>query len=111
MSTKRYIYIMSISAIIMTGCKKLYTPNITTSNVSYLVVEGVINTGQDSTIIKLSRTVNISGTIRTVPEFGAQVAVESDQNASYPLAEMGGGKYFSLALSLDQSFGDETYEL
>lgn len=104
MSTKRYIYIMSISAIIITGCKKLYTPNITASNVSYLVVEGVINAGQDSTIIKLSRTVNISDQVKTTPESGARVTVESDQNNSYTLNEIGNGKYASPALSLNAAY-------
>ncbi|MDB5025905.1 MAG: hypothetical protein JWP78_3660 [Mucilaginibacter sp.] len=90
--------------MVITGCKKLYTPNITASNVSYLVVEGVINTGLDSTIIKLSRTVNVSDKVKTVSESGAQVTVESDQNNSYTLNEIGNGKYASAALSLNAAY-------
>ncbi len=41
-------------------CKKPYDPPAIKSNGSYLVVEGVINSGADSTTIKLSRTVGLS---------------------------------------------------
>jgi hypothetical protein len=95
MVTKGYIYVMSISAITLTGCKNPYNPAVTASNVNYLVVEGLINSGQDSTIIKLSRTVNISDTTKVNPELGAQVTVESDQNTIYPIQEIGKGRYAS----------------
>jgi hypothetical protein len=96
----KYIGFFVTAVIICYGCKKPFNPVIVASNSNYLVVEGVINSGQDSTNIKLSRTVNISDTTRTVPELGAQVTVESDQNTSYPLSETGNGKYSSPALSL-----------
>ncbi len=101
MVTKGYIYVMSISAIAITGCKKPYNPTIVAANTNYLVVEGVINSGQDSTIIRLSRTVNISDTTRVNPELGAQVTVESDQNTTYQIPEIGKGEYASPFLNLD----------
>ncbi|MBG6234989.1 hypothetical protein IWX76_001557 [Pedobacter sp. CAN_A7] len=66
-----------------------------------MVVEGFINTGKDSTIIKLSRTVPISekGTIK--PELKAQLVIESENNATYPLNELKGGVYGAAPLNLD----------
>ncbi|MGZ3810729.1 MAG: DUF4249 domain-containing protein [Mucilaginibacter sp.] len=97
----RYICAISFSAIAVTGCKKPYTPAIVAADNHYLVVEGVINSGQDSTIIQLSRTVNIAGKSTVNPEMGAQVAVAGDQNVSYPLKETKPGRYVSAPLNLD----------
>lgn len=85
------------------GCKKPYNPPPVAGDGSYLVVEGVINSGADSTIIKLSRTVNISSKITTNPVSGATLTVESDQNAIYPLTEITAGKYGAPGLNLDAS--------
>ena len=75
------------------ACKKPYSPPAINAPSNYLVVEGVINTSGDSTIIKLSRTVSISYGTTVNPELHAQVNVETDQNNSYPLKEIGNGKY------------------
>ena len=87
--------------ILFAGCKKLYDPPTITAPNSYLVVEGVINSGSDSTIIKLSRTVNIASKITLNPVSDAALTVESDQNAIYPLIATGNGTYISAGLNLD----------
>jgi len=89
-------------------CKKPYNPPAITGNGSYLVVEGAINRGPDSTKIKLSRTVNVSSDTATNPVLHALVSVESDQNVSYPLTETTNGNYVSVGLNLDNS---RTYRL
>jgi hypothetical protein len=99
----RYACSILFFAMLTTDCKKPYTPPIVASNSNYLVVEGVINSGQDSTIINVSRTVNIADTIKANPELGAQVLVESDQNITYSIPEIGKGKYVSPALNLDNT--------
>jgi len=101
---KYMVFFVTAVIIGFCSCKKPYTPVIVASNSNYLVVEGVINSGQDSTIIKLSRTVNISDKITANPEPGAQVTVESDHNSSYPLNEMGHGEYASPSLNLAASY-------
>jgi len=90
------------------ACRKLYNPPAIANNGSYLVVEGVINSGADSTTITLSRTVNISAKVTTNPELHALVSVVSDQNTTYPLAETANGKYVAAGLNLDNS---HTYRL
>lgn len=64
-------------------------------------MEGVINSGADSTIITLSRTVNVSSANTLNPVLHATVAVESDQDVSYPLTETNNGNYVSAGLNLD----------
>ena len=84
------------------ACKKPYTPPATTAPANYLVVEGTINSGTDSTFIKLSRTVNISNkTIKL--ETNAKVSLESDQNAIYSFSEKSTGIYAAPPLKLDNT--------
>lgn len=98
-----YLYIIILLTIAVASCKKPYNPNVATVKTNYLVVEGVINSGQDSTIIRLSRTVPLKDLVQAVPESGAQVTVESDQNTSYLLYDFGNGKYVSPNLNLNIS--------
>ncbi len=103
-----YIILCSIIAIWALGCKKPYTPNIISSNNNYLVVEGNINTGTDSTTIRLSRTVNLSSGVNINPELNATVAIQDNQNQTYNLHSIGGGIYTSAILTLDNT---RTYRL
>jgi hypothetical protein len=85
------------------GCKKPYNPPAIIAPGSYLVVEGVIDSGSDSTIIKLSRTVNLSSKVTVNPITGGVVTVESDQNDTYLLTEITNGTYVASGLNLDNT--------
>jgi hypothetical protein len=89
--------------ITIVSCKKPYTPPEITAPGTHLVVEGVINTGADSTIINLSHTVSLTAKTASNPQTKATVTVESDQNVSYPLTEITAGKYISPGLNLDNT--------
>lgn len=68
---------------------------------NYLVVEGVINTSVDSTVIKLSRTFNLNSKQTSSPELGATVTVEDDDHDSWPLIDIyGTGHYFIYDIAL-----------
>ena len=67
------------------GCVKPYNPAIVAGNNNYLVVEGNINTGTDSTTIVLSRTTNIASGITLKPELNAKIIIQDNQNQSYAL--------------------------
>lgn len=90
MKSAIYMLIIAIAAM---GCRKAYSPKPITAAGSYLVVEGVINTGADSTIIRLSRTVALSSSASLKPENNAIVSIMSDAGAGYTLLETGGGYY------------------
>ncbi len=85
------------------GCKVPYTPKISAVNSNILVVEGVINTGNDSTVIKLSRTVTLTTTSSVKPEVNAVVTVESSQGVVYTLNDLGNGNYSAGVLNLDNT--------
>ncbi len=85
------------------GCKKHYNPPAITGNTNYLVVEGVIAAGQDSTIINLSRTVNLTSQTTNSPELNATVTVEGDQGVAYTIPMTDSGKYAAAPLNLDNT--------
>jgi len=87
--------------VILFCCKKAYKPEVTAVNYNYLVVEGLINTGTDSTFIRLSRTVVLDNKNTLKVETGATVTVESDANQSYNLSDVRvAGTYASAPLNL-----------
>jgi len=83
------------------GCTKPYAPPVVAGSNNYLVVEGNINTGTDSTVIALSRTVNIASGIGSIAELNATIAIQDNQNQSYSLRSTGNGRYVSPLLNLD----------
>lgn len=85
------------------SCRKPYNPPAIASPNSYLVVEGVINSGTDSTVIKLSKTVKLSSGTTANPVLQAMVFVQSDQNVIFPLTETTNGNYVSAGLNLDNT--------
>ncbi len=88
-------------SLLLLSCRETYTPPNTSTKTSYLVVEGVINTGGDSTSIKLSKTVSLTSKTTVNPVVGATVMVESNQNGTtWPLAGDGQGNYSAAALNL-----------
>jgi hypothetical protein len=96
-----FFLLLTLVAMLFLSCKQAYTPPAITSPDSYLVVEGVINNSSDSTIFKLSYTVNIASKVTTSPVLNAKIAVQGDQNTIYPLTEGTNGKYFITNLNLD----------
>ena len=91
----------------MQDCKQPYTPPAIQQNPTYLVVDGFLNVGQDSTIITLSRTRNLDSII-PVPELNAQLMVIGASGEQYPLYEQGNGKYATDHLNLNFN---ENYQL
>ncbi|MBS1526319.1 MAG: DUF4249 domain-containing protein [Bacteroidetes bacterium] len=100
MSKKIYFLIVQMALL---SCRKSYNPQVLSSPNSFLVVEGVVAAGQDSTIINLNRTVRISRSNTANPESGATVVVESDQGVKYTLTEGKKGRYLAPPLNLDNS--------
>lgn len=100
-STYKYLVPAVVILMVWLSCKKVYNPTIVASNLNYLVVEGMINTGgTDSTFIKLSRTSNIASAITNKPELKASIKVEGDNNITYSLTEKGLGAYYLPPMNL-----------
>jgi hypothetical protein len=102
---KKIYYMTYATAVIMTtqACKKPYLPAVVAVSSNYLVVEGVINTGSDSTSIRLSRTIPLSSLAQVKPELGASVIIITEGGSNYPLTEKGKGYYTAPGLNINSA--------
>src|SRR3954471_11838850 len=94
---KRLKYILMITIVGALGgisCKEVYTPPAIKNNPFLLVVDGIVISGNDSTIITLSRTRNVSDTVPSQMELNAKVSVVSATGVEYPFTEQGNGRYY-----------------
>ncbi|HEY9003185.1 MAG TPA: DUF4249 domain-containing protein [Mucilaginibacter sp.] len=82
---KYSLYIMFV--MLLFSCRKAYSPPVISKQPGYLVVEGIINPGNDSTIIRLAKTVNLNAKNTHSPLINAIVQVESDNGSSYTLTD------------------------
>ena len=101
---KRLIYMLMITVTVTLGgldCKEVYTPPAIKNNPFLLVVDGIVISGNDSSIITLSRTRNISDTVPSIKEQGAKVSVLGVSGVEYPFTEEGNGRYAVDQLLLD----------
>lgn len=97
----KYIWCFILLTAMYAACKKPYNPKIINSNNNYLVVEGVINTGNDSTFFKLTRTVNIADGVSPTGVNNCAVTVENEEGNSFTLQQIGSGKYAIGPMNLD----------
>jgi hypothetical protein len=88
------------------ACKESYDAPVKSTRNAYLVVDGFINNGTDSTYVHLTHTFTLDDSSRVTPELRAKVTVEGKSNGSYSLQEWGGGVYGipSLALNTAQPY-------
>jgi len=88
--------------ILAYSCKEPYAPPAVTIDYNYLVVEGIISSGQP-TRIQLSRTKRLTDTVLFVPETNASVFVQSEHGENHPLQHISNGVYESASLTLNPS--------
>jgi len=89
-------------ALLISTCKKPFAPVLNQSDKRYLVIEGIIS-GNDSTFIKLSRTKKVDTSQTIFAETSAQVIIENNAGANFPLTEIRNGTYAIGVLNLDAS--------
>ena len=101
MNKTRYAFYLSLSLLLC--CKKPYNPPASSSPNSYLVVEGIINSGNDSTVIKISKTVVLTSQTANNPLVGATVTVEGELNGIYTLTDINNNGHYNSRTGLNLS--------
>ncbi|HTQ28170.1 MAG TPA: DUF4249 domain-containing protein [Puia sp.] len=107
LNTYGLLCLVIIGILVYSSCRDPYNPPAIQSPPAYLVVDGYLNAGPDSTVITLSRTRNLDST-STVPELHALVTVIGDDSVTHTLYEQGNGVYVSPQLGLNSA---EKYRL
>ncbi|MCC6289757.1 MAG: DUF4249 domain-containing protein [Chitinophagaceae bacterium] len=95
--------IITLLFLFSVTCKEKYALPETLTAKNYLVVEGYINGGNDSTFIRLSRTVSSEDTTRIKNEGNAIVYIEGKGGNVFYLNEISVGTYAAGPLPLDQT--------
>lgn len=88
----KHNFLIFILIIYWTGCKEVYTPDIST-NLDALVVEGLITDSGGPFTIKLSRSLPFASSSDKRPVGGAKLQVKNNHNDTYFLTESGYGIY------------------
>jgi Domain of unknown function (DUF4249) len=88
--------------LLFTSCKQSYDPQVEEKNITLLVVEGFLNSGQEPTIIRLSHVVNVKDTT-IKPEPGALVRVEGENGSNFMLTGNPKGEYSIAQLILNNN--------
>ncbi len=99
----KYCYIFLLLIVACLACKKPYNPPASSTPDSYLVVEGFINSGNDSTVIMISKTVRLTGKTNNNPVLGATVTVEGEKSGIYNLHDNTSKGHYSSTGSLNLS--------
>jgi Domain of unknown function (DUF4249) len=97
---KIYYTLIILAGLFFTGCREKFEPTITSLPNSFLVVEGVLNAGQEPTIIRLTRTFKLDQNATVETENNAQLTVEGNDNTVSSLFDVGSGNYVSGNLNL-----------
>lgn len=84
----------------LTSCREQYDPRIDSLEKSFLVVEGNLDPGADSTIIRLTRTYPLADTANVKMENSALVSVEGEDNTTRFLSNTGSGYYGTAGMNL-----------
>ncbi|MFM1794824.1 MAG: hypothetical protein RL642_1209, partial [Bacteroidota bacterium] len=87
----KWTYYWLFSLLLIQACKEPYFPKIVEAPNSFLVVDGMIKVGGDSTIIRLTRTRNLIDSNIVVTENDAFVVLEGDRGAYHVFSRMGNG--------------------
>ncbi len=89
--------------LLLSACVKPYDPPAIKASNNYLVIDGVINTGNNGvTTVVLSRSKNLSDTVSFIPELNAKIKIVSGAGVIYNLVDSNNlGKYASQPLHLN----------
>src|SRR6478609_804593 len=104
MASKIRVKILFFFAVlILTGsCIESFRPPTSLTQFSYLIVSGFLIDGEDSTVIKLSRTQTLANKPDEIREFNANVQIEEDNGTIHLLEDRKDGSYAMAPLSLNQ---------
>ncbi|HEX6891531.1 MAG TPA: DUF4249 family protein, partial [Chryseolinea sp.] len=87
--------------IVLISCVEPYEPDLKKETFDILVVDGYINTTENSATVRLSRAVPLDSEIEPSQELNATVNIEDEAGNTYSLYNAGLGVYFADNLGID----------
>jgi hypothetical protein len=77
----RSLIIVIVLSVLFASCKEEFEPSTIAGQRNLLVVEGFINTGGGTSVIKLTRTTDLKDAKKLVPEAGAVLGIEGENGS------------------------------
>jgi hypothetical protein len=99
MLTKK-IFTALLGLSLLVSCKERFMPDLPSPGTGYLIVEGNLNAGNDSTVLSLTRSYSLDGNALPVRETNAAITVEGADGSTQTLQMTLPGIYRSLHLNL-----------
>jgi hypothetical protein len=90
-------------SIALLSCVEPYEPEFKDETFDILVVDGFINTTENSATVRLSRAVPLASELPASQDVNATVNIEGEGGTIFPLINIGSGVYFADNLVIDQS--------
>jgi len=81
-------------SVLFDGCIEPFSPPEVNSDEGYLVIDGFLNVGADTSRIELSHTQNTNSSFSPSKETGAIINVEQEKGETYLFTEKGNGSYY-----------------
>ncbi|CAG5007390.1 hypothetical protein DYBT9275_04035 [Dyadobacter sp. CECT 9275] len=101
---KKYLLLIVLTTGLMGliyGCIDPFSPPEVNSDEGYLVVDGFLNAGQDTSRIELRHSQNVNANTAPAFEAGAKVSVQSEAGESFNFTEQGKGLYILPPVRID----------
>jgi hypothetical protein len=99
----RTIALFLLLGTMISACKERYELPYSGPATGYLVIDGVINSGQGPTTLRLTRTLALVDSVAFRNVINASVRVEGDDNSTHHLSQISDGVYHSPQLSLNSN--------
>ena len=93
-------YLLWLLLPLVSSCLQPFNPPEISGGAGFLVVDGYLDTGGDTTTIRLMRTQNLTDPGRPPAATRAQVTIEGDGGSTYPLREAQAGNYLLTGVPL-----------
>lgn len=99
----RHSLLFYIFLTLVAGCLEPYEPPVITGEVDIVVVDGFINSSDNSASVRLSHASALSENATPSPELNAGVSIETEDGGTYALHEEGQGNYTLSNVVFDQA--------
>jgi hypothetical protein len=86
--------LLAVLFAVMYSCIEPFSPPEVNTDENYLVIDGFLNVGNDTSKIELRHTQNVNQNKVPIIETGATLTVEQETGEKYEFTESGGGLYF-----------------
>jgi Domain of unknown function (DUF4249) len=95
------IFKNGLAIVLFASCVEPFSPPYSDADVNFLVVDGYINTSDNSATVKLSRAASLASSDAIIAERNAIVSIEDEDGNFFSLSEQSEGTYGLSSISLN----------